>query len=87
MTHTYTERDLKIAEELGGLKTLMQATHDKIAVYCEENEKHHKLLWDKSDNLNEEIKSQGKWINGLKGAIAFVTVIFGAIIAWFKHKG
>ncbi len=76
---TYTERDLKLAEDIGGIKALITMTHDKIDDYCKKNEEHHNALWRKVDK-------HSKFINWLSGVIAIVWLALGLAIDGFRKK-
>jgi hypothetical protein len=75
----YTDYDIKIAEELGGLKTLVISISDKLDDYCKKNTIEHDAMWKKIDK-------HSSFINYLSGAIAIVMFCVGIAVDWIKRK-
>lgn len=57
----YTEHDIHIAEQLGGIKTLQTTILEKLAGYCDDNQKQHDAMWKKMDSHGKKIN----WILGI----------------------
>lgn len=51
----YTDRDIEIAKELGGLTTAIQHVHDKLDIYLSDQKSQHNALWKKIDTHSGEI--------------------------------
>ena len=80
----YTNRDIEIAEKLGGLQALQETTLNVLKEYCADNKIQHKAMWQKLD-------SHSKKINWFMGAAAVIGSAFGYAFfvfrGWFHMKG
>jgi hypothetical protein len=86
MVNNYTEHDLHVAQEIGGLKTLMQATHDKLGNYIDAHGNEHQTMWGRVDAVKKQVNGNTKMIYKGMGVAAFIGALFGAIGHWLKIK-
>ena len=73
------ERDLIMAEKIGGLTSSVQSMDRKLDQYCHSNEQQHVAIFKKLD-------SHGKFINRVKGGLVLVSSVWILIVAWIKQK-
>ena len=75
----YTNRDIEIAEQLGGLKTLQETTLNVLKEYCADNKQQHRAMWTKLD-------AHSRKINWFMGGIAVISGSLTYAFLAFKHK-
>lgn len=64
----YSDRDIEVAKEIGGLTKAIQAIDDKISSYVKNSEIHTKAMWTRIDSHSEKILQHHgaiKWIIGI----------------------
>ena len=80
----YTNRDIEIARELGGMKALQEATLNLLKEYCEDNKVQHKAMWGKLSSHSKKIN----WFMGAATAIgAAIGYGFMWLRTWYHMKG
>lgn len=81
----YTERDIEIAEKIGGLTTMIQGMDDKLNRVLQDKDVVHNAIWKKIDLHTDKIsKLDGafKWIIGI--GLGFQAA-WGFLMVWMKR--
>ena len=77
----YTERDLQLAEEIGGLKTVVMSLNDKLSQVLSESSNNHRAMWARIDD-------HSKTLNLIKGIGFTLQVLWAGILVWIEmHRG
>ena len=72
-------RDIVIAEKIGGLTEAIEGMGGKLDDYCRRNEEQHRAMWSRIDSHGTKIS----WVMGVGSAVAF---FFSTVVMWIKTK-
>jgi len=73
------DRDIVIAEKVGGLTQAVDSMAGKLDDYCRRGEEQHRAMWARLDEHGSKLS----WIMGVGSAVTF---FFSAFLVWIKSK-
>lgn len=89
MEKHYSERDLQISEDLGGMKTAIMGfagefteLKECIKSHFREETKHREIMWSRIDETKNDIARQDKELSRIKGIGLGIQAVIVVILGW-----
>ena len=81
----FTEKDLNIAEKLGGITAVLTQISDNLNRHIANEDRDHSALWKKVDDHTEKLSDHSGFIKWIIGIGVTLQAVVGLTLAWWKR--